>query len=162
MKLGSTILGFIAAAMLAALIVLTAVGETVTLAWDPSPDPSVMRYRVYYGLNSRAYGYVTNASLVVTQTVVLPQSGRWFFAATACNSNGLESVFSNEVEWEAKPDPPAIHSEPLVRITPVLERSTNLVNWSKVRAEPTLFYATNAAEFFRASHLTIEPVNRVK
>ena len=71
--------------------------QNVTLAWDASPSASIAGYRVYYGTNSRAYGFVTNAGLVQTQRVTLPHSGRWFFAATAYDTIGLESDFSDEV-----------------------------------------------------------------
>ncbi|MCU0785233.1 MAG: fibronectin type III, partial [Verrucomicrobia bacterium] len=57
--------------------------QSVTLAWNASPSPEVTGYRVYYGTNSRSYAVVTNAGMVLTQTVVLPHLGRWFFAATA-------------------------------------------------------------------------------
>ena len=63
----------------------------VTLAWKASPSPGVSNYRIYFGTNARSYSFVTNAGLVRTQTVVLPQAGRWFFAATAMDTNGLES-----------------------------------------------------------------------
>jgi hypothetical protein len=144
------------------LVLAAVAAETVTVAWNPSPSAGIAGYRVYFGTNSGFYSYVTNAGLVLTQTVVLPRRGRWFFAATARDTNNIESAFSNEAEWEIKPDPPAIQSETCVRITPILERSTNLVSWSAVRAEATLFVATNAAEFFRPLRLTIEPVNLLK
>ena len=162
MKGKSGFLALGAVAMLTALLMATAVGETVILSWDPSPSPIVACYRVYYGQQTRSYSFVTNAGLVLRQIVDLPQSGQWFFAVTACATNGMESAFSSEVQWYVKPDPPAIHSSSMVRITPVLERSTNLVSWSAVSGEPTLFAATNAVEFFRASHLTIELVNQAK
>ncbi|HPU56241.1 MAG TPA: fibronectin type III domain-containing protein, partial [Verrucomicrobiota bacterium] len=34
---------------------LSASAASVTLAWDPSPDPSVVGYFVYYGDASRSY-----------------------------------------------------------------------------------------------------------
>ena len=135
-------------------------GETVTLAWDASASTSVAGYRVYYGTNSRAYFGVTNAGLVLTQAVVLPRSGRWFFAATAYDTNRLESDFSSEVQWESKPVAPSLHGETLVRLTPVIERSTNRVDWVSTPGEATFFSATNAAEFFRTRRLVIEQVQR--
>ena len=135
-------------------------GQTVTLAWDASPSAAVAGYRVYWGTNSRAYFCVTNAGPLLTQAVVLPHGGRWFFAATAYDTNGLESDFSSEVQWESKPLPPAVHGEALVRLTPVIERSTNLVDWVSTAGEATFFSATNAAEFFRTRRLVIERVQR--
>ena len=135
--------------------------QSVTLAWDASPSASIAGYRVYYGTNSRAYGFVTNAGLVLTQRVTLPCPGRWFFAATAYDGNGLESVFSDEVQWEAKPVPPAMHGEAFVRLAPVIERSTNQVDWSSLMGAPTFLAATNRTEFFRAQRLVVEDARRV-
>jgi hypothetical protein len=133
-------------------------GETVTLAWDASVSTNVAGYRVYWGTNSRAYFGVTNAGLVLTQTVVLPHSGRWFFAATAYDTNGLESDFSSEVSWESKPAPPVMAGKPWVRLTPVFGVSTNLAAWGSVTGEATWFPATNRAEFFRVNRLLMERV----
>ena len=138
--------------------------QSVTLAWDASPSPGVVGYRLYYGTNSRSYSFVipqSGTSLVRTQTVVLPHTGRWFFAATARDANGMESVFSDEVEWEAKPSPPVMQGEPWVRLSPVIERSTNQVGWVSTIGEPTFFPATNGMEFFTTRRLVIEIVQRV-
>ncbi len=135
--------------------------QSVTLAWDASPSSGLAGYRIYYGTNSRAYGYKLNAGLVRTQRVTVPRYGRWFFAVTAYATNGVESPFSNEVEWENQPQPPVLAGGNTVRICPVIERSTNLVDWSSAAGEPTFFAATNTAEFFRTSRLTIEKVKRV-
>ena len=136
--------------------------QSVTLAWDASPSPEVNDYRVYFGTNSRSYSFVTNAGLVLTQTVVLPSAGRWFFAATAVATNGLESEYSNEVQWECKPEPPVVRSERWLRLVPELWRSTNRVDWMSFEAEPTWIGATNALEFFTMRGLLIEPVPRRK
>ena len=135
--------------------------QNVTLAWDAPASASVAGYRIYYGTNSRAYGFVTNAGLVQTQRVTLPHSGRWFFAATAYDTIGLESDFSDEVQWEAKPVAPALHGEAFVRLVPVIERSTNQVDWSSLTGAPTYLAATNRTEFFRAQRLMVEDARRV-
>jgi hypothetical protein len=135
--------------------------QSVTLAWNASPSPEVTGYRVYYGTNSRSYSVVTNAGLMLTQTVVLPRLGRWFFAATAHDALGLESEFSNEVEWEARLGSPVLQGEPWVRLSPVIERSTNQVDWVSVTGAPTFFAATNDMEFFVSRRLVIEKVQRV-
>ena len=78
----------------------------VTLAWDRSPDASVVGYRLYYGIGSRSYtnsvqvGNVTNA--MVTNLVA---STTYYFGATAFDSSGLESDFSNEAMYTV-PTPP--------------------------------------------------------
>src|SRR5512136_2422232 len=109
--------------------------QIVTQAWDPSPSTAVVGYRVYWGTNSRSYQFVTNAGLSLTQSVVLAHRGRWFFAATAYDTNGLESDFSSEVSWESRPLPPAMTGESWVRLVPVFGRSTNLAAWGSVTGE---------------------------
>jgi hypothetical protein len=135
--------------------------EPLALTWDASTDAAVTGYRLYYGTNNRAYGFVTNCGLSVTQSVVLPNAGRWFFAATAFTRDGLESGFSDEVVWESLPAPPMVRSEPWVLLTPVLECSTNLVSWRRVTGTTTWWPATNRVEFFRAGGLVIQGVKRV-
>ncbi len=133
-------------------------GERVTLVWEASPSESVAGYRVYWGTNSRAYCCVTNAGLALTQAVVLPHRERWFFAATAYDTNGLESDFSNEVSWESRPGAPVMAGKPWIRLAPVFGRSTNLAAWGSVTGEATWFPATNRAEFFRVDRLLTERV----
>lgn len=150
--------------MLTVLISFSAVvspAQTVRLSWDPSPSAGVVNYRIYFGTNSGGYTSVTNAGLALTQTVGLPHPGRWYFAATACDAAGNESDFSNEAVYVAKPAPPVLHGETWVRLVPVLQRSTNLVDWSPFVGEPTLLPATQAQEFFTLRELQIEHVQTV-
>lgn len=132
--------------------------QQLALAWDASASTKVGGYRLYYGTNARSYQFVTNTGLMLTQSVVLPHRGRWFFAATAYDTNGLESDFSNEVSWESKPTPPVMTGETWVRLTPVFGRSTNLVAWGSVTGAASWFPATNRAEFFRVNRLLMERV----
>ncbi len=135
-----------------------AAAQQVTLAWDASASTNVAGYRLYYGTNTRSYQFVTNTGLALTQSVALPRRGRWFFAATAYDTSGLESDFSNEVSWESKPVPPVMAGETLVRLAPVFGRGTNLVTWGSVTGEASWFPATNRAEFFRVNRLLMERV----
>ena len=150
--------------MLTALILFCAAmlpAQTVMLSWNPSPSAGVVNYRIYYGTNSGGYSSVTNAGLALTQTVVLPHGGRWYFAATAGDAFGNESDFSNEAMYQARPAPPVLHGETWVRLVPVLQCSTNLVDWSPFVGEPTLLPATKAQEFFTLRELQIERVRLV-
>jgi hypothetical protein len=74
-----------------------AFGAQVKLAWDPSPSVNAVGYRIYWGGNSAGY---TNSVAVgnVTNTTVtnLINSRTYYFSATAYDSAGLESPFSNE------------------------------------------------------------------
>ena len=143
------------------LCAVVAPAQSVTLAWDASPSPEVTAYRIYFGTNAGNYSFATNAGLGLTQTVVLPHTGRWFFVATAVDANGLESDFSNMVQWEARPVPPVVSGEPWFRLLPDLWQSTNQVDWVSFKGEATWIAATNATEFFTMRGLLIERVQRV-
>jgi hypothetical protein len=151
---------WIVVAWLTALLTFGA--ESVRVSWDASRSNDVVGYRVYYGTNSGAYSFEVNAGDALSQAIVLPQRGRWFFAVTAYNTNLVESDFSNEVQYESKPQAPLVYGESVVRVTPIIECSTNLVDWSPVLGEPTFFPATNSAGFFRTARLTIEAIKCVK
>ncbi len=72
--------------------------QSVTLAWDPNPEPDVSGYIVYFGNASRDYPSSTNVGNVTTATVYGLQEGlTYYFAITATNTAGLESDYSNEV-----------------------------------------------------------------
>jgi Bacterial Ig domain len=74
--------------------------ESVSLDWDPSPSPDVAGYNVYYGAAPRAY---TNTASVgnATNTIIsgLVEGVTYYFAATATDATGLESDYSNEVNY---------------------------------------------------------------
>lgn len=117
-----------------------AVTNSVTLAWDASPDTRVAGYKLYYGASSGAYskqvdvGNVTNATLNS-----LVWRSTYYFAAAAYDTNGLESVFSNEAVYTV-PQPPQPLMTAMVYtllitwpcaygITNTLQTSTNLAQW---------------------------------
>jgi hypothetical protein len=135
--------------------------QSVTLAWDASPSSEVIGYRIYFGTNAGSYSFVTNASLVRTQTVVLPHTGRWFFVATAVDASGIESDFSNMVQWEPRPVPPVVRGEPWFRLLPEIWHSTNRVDWVSFKGEATWILTTNSMEYFTMRGLLIERVQRL-
>ncbi len=119
---------------------------SVTLAWDPSPDPDVVNYNIYYGTNSRAYQVLVHVGNLTNATVSgLARGVTYYFTATALDSAGLESDYSNEVSYGVPALPPA----PVLRlaIAPLngaltltwagipgsayqLQTSSNLLTWS--------------------------------
>ena len=75
-------------------------GANVTLAWDPSADPSVSGYKVHYGPGSRTYPSVIDAGNATTQVISNLQDGiTYYFAVTAYNVNRQESDFSAEIPY---------------------------------------------------------------
>jgi len=74
--------------------------QTVTLAWDRSPSADATGYNIYYGAHTGAYTNRVNVGNVSTVSVSgLKEGVTYYFAATAYNSSGLESDFSNEVSY---------------------------------------------------------------
>ncbi len=75
--------------------------QNVTLAWDPSTDPAVASYNLYYGGASQVYTNVvaTRANTAVTVSN-LTAGATYFFAVTIVDITGLESGFSGEVMYQ--------------------------------------------------------------
>jgi hypothetical protein len=69
----------------------------VNLAWDPSPDASVIGYKVYYGDASGQYQWVKDARANFSYTVTgLSEPEPYYFAVTAY-SDSEESGYSKEL-----------------------------------------------------------------
>jgi hypothetical protein len=77
--------------------------NSATLAWDASPSPSVIGYRVYFGTvqggpYSQAPGQGVDVGFVTSYTVNGLTSGTtYYFVATAYDFSQNESGYSNEV-----------------------------------------------------------------
>ncbi|MCL4789632.1 MAG: cadherin-like domain-containing protein, partial [Verrucomicrobia bacterium] len=83
-----------------ALAQLPVSAANVTVQWDPSPDPSVVGYNFYYGVASRTYTNIINVGNATIVTVSNLVAGTtYYFAATAYNILGIESVFSDELVY---------------------------------------------------------------
>jgi hypothetical protein len=69
----------------------------VKLAWDPSPEPMVTGYRLYYGTSSGNYmNYIDAGNRTDCTVTGLDAGTTYYFAATAYTGTGYESIFSNE------------------------------------------------------------------
>jgi hypothetical protein len=90
------------AALIVAALTVSAQGQTsVTLAWNPGTGTDVItNYNLYYGAASATYTNVvparTNTTVTVSNLVV---GTTYYFAATAVDTNGLESAYSSEVAY---------------------------------------------------------------
>jgi hypothetical protein len=74
--------------------------QTVTLAWDPNPDPAIVGYRVYGGTSSGVYSQYINVGKVNAVSLSPLQAGKcYFFAITDYDATGRESARSNEVSY---------------------------------------------------------------
>lgn len=90
-------------------------GQSVTLAWNQSTDPTVVGYNLYYGGASGTYTNMINAGNAMSATIsgLIPGT-TYYFAATTYNSSGVQSPFSNEVAYTVTTNAPAVQ----LRVTP--------------------------------------------
>ena len=119
--------------------------QSVTLAWNASPGPGVAGYRVYYGVASRVYTSMVSVGVVTNATIPgLLEGVTYYFAVTAYDGEGLESIYSNEVGYTI----PGIIARLLIRpaaggrfvltgAAPVghtyqILATTNLSNWTVI------------------------------
>lgn len=79
--------------------------DTVTFAWNPSPSAGIKKYYLYFSQSTNEWTHVKDAGLETQATVGLPALGKWYFIATAMNTNGIESVPSNIVSYDVLPGP---------------------------------------------------------
>ncbi len=86
----------------AMFVLIPNVGNTaqVTLAWDPNAEPDIAGYKIYYGSVSRSYNWFVDVGNDTAHTITgLPGGSTMYFAATAYNTAGTESMYSSEVFW---------------------------------------------------------------
>lgn len=144
-------------AVLAVLVSGTVFGQTnnfrhsVSLAWDPSPGSDIAGYSIYMGgshlifTNRTFFGNVTNCTIGG-----LNPRGVYYFVATATDTSGLESDFSNEVSYTVPANPPVV--PPNLRVVAAaIEESTNMVVWtSTTNLTIVVGGTTNGVKFYRA------------
>jgi hypothetical protein len=91
---------FLFALLLSLLPVCARATSSVTLAWDQSPDPSVVGYNIYFGVASRTYTNMVSAGNATSVTINgLIEGVTYFFAATTYNAVGIESDYSTEISY---------------------------------------------------------------
>ena len=102
--IGRAVVGFILLFILLGLPSVT-YSATIALQWDPptvnsdgSPLVDLARYRLYYGYESQKYIFFIETNKPIAN-VTVSNSSNYYFAATAINSNNVESDFSNEFFW---------------------------------------------------------------
>ncbi|UCF92201.1 MAG: hypothetical protein JSW39_28710 [Desulfobacterales bacterium] len=72
----------------------------VNLAWDPSPSPGVVGYILFYGTSSGNYPSQVDVGDTTTGVVSgLTEGQTYYFAAKAYDTDGIQSVFSEEIAY---------------------------------------------------------------
>ena len=103
---------FLACSVISSLLSSRVEGGSVSLAWNPNPDPSVLGYTLHYGLASDNYTATLDAGANLSMTVEgLDEGATYFFAVSAYGDDGMESSNSEEVSGTV-PYPSLILFEP--------------------------------------------------
>jgi hypothetical protein len=131
---------------------LAVTGSAVALAWDPSPDTSVVGYNVYYGTASRSYTNMIPAGDGTNSVVSNLVAGvTYYFAATTFSAAGLESDYSTEASYAVPSVGPPANTPPtlgqisnltiaqdsgqqIVQLTGISSGSTNEIQTLSVNA----------------------------
>jgi hypothetical protein len=113
--------------------------KTVTLAWDPSPDPSVLGYCVHYGTASRAYTGSVDANGATKASVSGLVPGRtYYFAVTAYNQQRIESAPSGEIVYTVP--------SPVLEPIRLVRRAGSTPPVLRFRVKPMQAYAVQVSE----------------
>ena len=76
-------------------------GGTTTLTWDPNTEPDLAGYKVYQGTTSGSYGPSIDVGNTLLYTASnLQPGGTYYFAPTAYDTSGNESIPSNEISQQ--------------------------------------------------------------
>ena len=76
--------------------------QTLTLRWDPSPDPAVVGYIVYAGTQSREYTASFNVGKETSFTYRVVPDRQYFFAVAAYEAGLTVGPVSDEVVGSAR------------------------------------------------------------
>lgn len=77
-------------------------GANLTLAWEANTEPDLAGYRLYYGTGSGSYENSVDVGKQNSFTLSgLNPDRTYYFAATAYNTAGAESGYSNEVVYSS-------------------------------------------------------------
>ncbi len=85
---------------LVALFAGPACPAAVTLEWDPNAEADLAGYKIHYGTTSGQYDRNIDVGNVTQYTITGLSDGVYYFAATAYNTSGIESAYSNEISTE--------------------------------------------------------------
>jgi len=171
------VLGLILISALVWLFQLPALAsQSVTLTWDPQGSADVAGYKIYYGTASHTYDQVVVVGNITTATIPgLAEGTTYYFAATAFDSYGIESDFSNETAIVV-PSASATVAGTMTAATLsggqfgfavsgvagrtyVVQASTDLVNWVAIQTNtaPFTFVDPDTASYSKRFYRTFTP-----
>ena len=160
---------FLLGALLASFPLIARAGQSVVLAWNPSPQTNVVGYKIYSGTASHQYSSVLTVANVTHATLSGQVPGEtYYFAATAIDAAGNESAFSNEASYVMPPLASAltaaVHAAGRFSFLVsggagqayVVQASTDLLAWDSVATNtaPFVFEDAHAGEYSRRFYRT--------
>jgi len=96
-RLAKVVTGFL---ICMAFIMFVRAQANVKLAWNPSPDPIVAGFNIYYGGASGVYTNKTSVGTATNLTISnLVIGTTYYFAETTYSAAGAESALSSEVSY---------------------------------------------------------------
>lgn len=106
---------FFSALLIAFLLSVWARAESVSLTWNPNTELDLAGYKLHYGTASNSYSVHIDVHNVTTYTVTGLAAGQtYYFAATAYDTAGNESGYSNQVSHTI----PALNGPPTTPAIP--------------------------------------------
>lgn len=131
---------------------------TVTLAWDPAPQPELDGYWIYYGNKPGRYSEKLDVGKTTSCTVSGLPAGTYYFSVKAYGSSGEQSFYSDEVtavvtEKPGEANPPEISS---IEVTEVTSKSA-VISWRTDRySDSEVAYREPAGEPRRSALRLLE------
>lgn len=99
--------------------------STVTVLWNPNPEPDIRSYVVYYGQTSGSYDHSVDVDgSTTTATLTNLAVGTWYCAVQATNSVGLSSELSDEISFQIR--------SPVIDKIGISGRSADLLSGSSI------------------------------
>jgi hypothetical protein len=148
------------------------VAQSVMVEWNPSPTTNVVGYDIYFGILNGIY---TNELQVgKTTNLVIPgllNGIKYYFAATAVNSSGIQSSLSGQTSYTVPVaaaelgSPNYSNSKLSFTVTGTagynyaIQTSSNLLNWTSLQTNtsPWTFTDTNTKSFHQRFYRAIYP-----
>jgi len=109
--------------------------NSVTLAWDPNPEPDIAGYILYYGTASGVYSSSVTMTNAATCSVSNLLAGvTYFFAVTAYDAAGLQRDPSNEISYTVPAPSGAPSLDPIPNLTVSVDASPQSLALTGIRA----------------------------
>jgi len=132
----------------------SALAAEVKLAWDANGETDLAGYHIYKGLQSRVYTSSVSTGKVTSTTLSGLEAGKtYYFAATAYNTSGVESGYSNEVAYRV---PDAVPSTWTITASISGSGTISPAGTSTVANGGSLTYTITPASNYKVSDVIID------